>query len=86
MLMVGISYKKGVVICEQYKGPITGKKNAKNIVANSVPAASDRVGGRLRQIDSTSVDGVSRLKCEKEDGFCNMDAQDRIVKLHEKYL
>lgn len=36
--MVGISYKKGVVLCHQYEGPITGQKFA-DIVTNSFPDA-----------------------------------------------
>ena len=47
--MVDIRYKKGVVLCEQYKGPITGKKYAK-IVTDSVPAALDSLGGRSRRV------------------------------------
>ena len=36
--MVGISYNKGVVLCQQYLGRITGKKFAK-IIDRDIPAA-----------------------------------------------
>ena len=36
--IVGISYDSGVVLCEQYEGPITGQKFA-DIVTASFPAA-----------------------------------------------
>lgn len=47
--MVGISYGKGVVLCEQYRGSITGEKFAK-IVTDDVSTALTRIGGQHRRV------------------------------------
>ena len=68
--IVGISHSKGVVLCEQYFGPINGKKFAE-IVENSLPAClQNSVNPRERRILMDN--------CPRQNSRVARDAFDKI--------
>ena len=59
--MVGMSYGCGVILCEQYRGCITGEKMKKIINVGIVPALEQSVAPRTRRI---LQDGCPRQNCK----------------------
>lgn len=71
--MVGISYGRGVVLCQQYLGTITGEKFGK-IVRRTVPQALARsIAPRAKRI---LQDGCPRQNCKKAmEAFAEVGAK-----------
>ena len=67
--MVGMSYRKGVIVCSQYFGSITGKKMAKVIDEDLAPAVERSIEPRARRI---LQDG-----CPRQNSKTAIDAFDR---------
>ena len=71
--MVGISYDKGVVLCEQFKGPINGEKMVEMVESSFENAFEKSIAPRDKRF---LTDGCPRQNCKKaREAYDNVNAK-----------